>query len=221
MYSLKKLHGQIIFQNILVNMGQKSYNIDIKNKEGEQMYLIVGLGNPGKEYENTRHNTGFEVVNQIASKCGIGINTSKFNGKYGTGTIEGNKVILLEPQTYMNLSGKCIKKFVDFYKLSTEQVIVIYDDVDIDMGKIRIRKEGGPGTHNGMKSIVHELQTEKFPRIRVGIGMPKLDMDLMYHVLGKVRDDEKDIYMEGIDKAVKAVEKALAQGIDIAMNLYN
>ena len=185
------------------------------------MYLIVGLGNPGKEYENTRHNTGFEVVNKIASDHDIEISMSKFNGKYGTGTIGGNKVILLEPQTYMNLSGECIKKFVDFYKLSPEQVIVVYDDVDIEMGKIRIRKEGGPGTHNGMKSIVHELQTEKFPRIRVGIGMPELNLDLMYHVLGKVREDEKEKYMQGVEKAVKALEETLKQGIDIAMNLYN
>ena len=185
------------------------------------MYLIVGLGNPGKEYENTRHNTGFEVVNQIASKCGIKINTAKFNGKYGTGTIGGNKVILLEPQTYMNLSGECIKKFVDFYKLSPEEVIVIYDDVDIDIGKIRIRKEGGPGTHNGMKSIVHELQTDQFPRVRVGIGKPELNMDLMYHVLGKVRNDEKEKYMQGVVKAAKAIQEILNQGIDIAMNLYN
>ena len=185
------------------------------------MYLIVGLGNPGKEYENTRHNTGFEVVDKIASNNDIEISMSKYNGKYGTGTIGDNKVILLEPQTYMNLSGECIKKFVDFYKLSSEQVIVVYDDVDIEVGKIRIRKEGGPGTHNGMKSTVHELQTEKFPRIRVGIGMPELNIDLMYHVLGKVRDDEKEKYMQGVKKAVKAVEETLKQGIDIAMNLYN
>ncbi len=185
------------------------------------MYIIVGLGNPGKEYENTRHNTGFEVLNQISKEYGIEINMSKFNGKYGAGTIKGSKVILLEPQTYMNLSGESIKKFVDFYKLPIEQVIVIYDDVDIDVGKIRIRKEGGPGTHNGMKSIVSELQTEKFPRIRVGIGKPKLNMDLMYHVLGKVRDDEKENYKEGIKRAVEAIEKTLEEGIDIAMNLYN
>jgi len=185
------------------------------------MYLIVGLGNPGKEYENTRHNTGFEVIDQIAKQYQIEIDISKFNGKYGTGIIEGKKVMLLKPQTYMNLSGESIKKFVDFYKLMPEQIIVIYDDIDVEVGKIRIRKEGGSGTHNGMKSIVNELNTRKFPRIRVGIGMPNTNIELMYHVLGKVKNEEKETYMEGIIRAVKSVEQILKNGIDTAMNLYN
>lgn len=185
------------------------------------MYLIVGLGNPGKEYENTRHNTGFKVINEMSNRYDIQISQSKFNGKYGTGIIEGNKVILLQPQTYMNLSGECVKKFVDFYRLNSEQLIIIYDDIDIEVGKIRIRKEGGAGTHNGMKSIVNELQTKKFPRVRVGIGMPEEKMDLMHHVLGKVQEEEKQTYQKGIETAAKAVEQILKQGIDSAMNLYN
>lgn len=185
------------------------------------MYLIVGLGNPGREYENTRHNTGFQVIHEMTKQYRIQVRGSKFNGKYGTGIIAGSKVMLLQPQTYMNLSGECIKKFVDFYQLDSKQLIVIYDDIDIELGKIRIRKEGGPGTHNGMKSIVNELHTKNFPRVRVGIGMPEENMDLMYHVLGKVHDTEKQVYRQGIEKAVKAVEKILTQGIDSAMNLYN
>ena len=126
------------------------------------MYLITGLGNPESEYGRTRHNMGFNVINEIAKQYDININKNKFKGLYGTGVIEGEKVILLKPQTYMNLSGESIREILDFYKLDINDLIVIYDDIDIEPGKIKIRKSGGPGTHNGMKSVVSELKTRKF-----------------------------------------------------------
>ena len=133
------------------------------------MYLIVGLGNPEEEYSNTRHNMGFDVINEIAKKNEIEINRNKYNALYGQGIINDEKVILLKPQTYMNLSGIAIKNFKNFYKIDSENIIIIHDDIDIEEGKIKLRKTGGPGTHNGMKSVIHELPENKFYRIRIGI----------------------------------------------------
>ena len=169
------------------------------------MYLIVGLGNPEPEYSYTRHNMGFDVINKIAKKCGIDISRTKFNGLYGSGIIKDEKVILLKPQTYMNLSGQSIKPFADFYKIPLENVIVIYDDMDVPVGNIKIRKKGGPGTHNGAKSVVHELASEDFPRIRVGIGKPVDEYDAIDYVIGKL-DEEKHKPLEaGINKAADAI----------------
>ncbi len=151
------------------------------------MYIIVGLGNPEKEYSNTRHNMGFNVINKIAEQYEIEVSKNKFKGLYGSGIIEGEKVILLKPQTYMNLSGESIKEAIQFYKIEAEQIIVIYDDIDINPGIIKVRKSGGPGTHNGMKSVVHELNTQNFKRVRVGIGMPAEKENLIEYVIGAVR----------------------------------
>ena len=154
------------------------------------MYLIVGLGNPEEEYSKTRHNMGFEVINELSKKYNIKVNKNKFNALYGTGTIGKEKVILVKPQTYMNLSGDAVIEFVKFYKIDLDKIIVIYDDIDTNPGIIRIRKMGGPGTHNGMKSVVHMLKTEKFTRLRVGIGMPERKSDLINYVIGHVNDEE-------------------------------
>ena len=185
------------------------------------MYLIAGLGNPEPEYSKTRHNMGFDVINQIANKYEIELTRTKFNGIYGSGVIEGEKVILLKPQTFMNLSGQCIKPFVDFYKIPLGNVLVIYDDMDVEMGKIKIRKKGGPGTHNGAKSVVHELSSEDFPRIRVGIGKPIDEYDAIDYVIGKVEEETYTKLEEGIHKAAEATIEFLKNGIDIAMNKYN
>ena len=185
------------------------------------MYLIVGLGNPGKEYENTRHNMGFKVLNKLSKKYNIPITKSKFNGKYGTGIIENEKVILLEPQTYMNLSGEAIKPMLDFYKVDYSNLLVIYDDIDTNPGKIRIRKKGGPGTHNGMKSVVSRLNSEDFPRVRVGIGMPEFKGDLVNYVIGNITDEDYEELKKGINKASEAVASIIKDGIDMAMNKYN
>lgn len=185
------------------------------------MYLIVGLGNPDVEYENTRHNMGFNVIDKLAKDCDIKISQSKFKGIYKQENINGEKVIFLKPQTYMNLSGESIIQFKNFYKIPEEQIIVIYDDIDLEPGTIRIRKKGGPGTHNGMKSVVNCLQTENFIRIRVGIGKPKYKDDMINYVIGAIPEGDKQKLKEGINKAAEAVMSILEDGIDIAMNKFN
>ena len=165
------------------------------------MYLIVGLGNPESEYDKTRHNMGFHVINALAKEHEIELSRSKFNGIYGTGVIEGEKVILLKPQTYMNSSGESVIEYKNFYKLENQNILVIYDDIDLEPGMVRIRKKGGPGTHNGMKSVVHFLNSDEFPRVRVGIGMPKQDEDLIEHVIGAVPESEWEKLDEGTRKS--------------------
>ena len=185
------------------------------------MYLIVGLGNPEEEYENTRHNMGFKVINKIAKDCDIKISQSKFNGQYTIEHINGEKVIFLKPQTYMNSSGESVIEFKNFYKIPRENIIVVYDDIDLEPGTIRIRKKGSPGTHNGMKSVVHFLQTEDFVRVRVGIGKPKYSNDLINYVIGAIDEEDKKILEQGVNRAADAVLEILKNGIDIAMNKYN
>ena len=185
------------------------------------MYLIVGLGNPENEYAHTRHNMGFDAINEVAEKNNINITNSKFKGLYETGIIQGKKVILLKPQTYMNLSGDSVIQFANFYKLNPEEIIVIYDDIDTNPGKIRIRKKGGPGTHNGMKSVVSRLNSEDFPRVRVGIGMPEFKGDLVNYVIGNITDEDYEELKKGINKASEAVASIIKDGIDMAMNKYN
>ncbi|MBR2704184.1 MAG: aminoacyl-tRNA hydrolase [Clostridia bacterium] len=185
------------------------------------MYLIVGLGNPEAEYARTRHNMGVDVVNEIADKYKIAISREKFEGLYGSGEIEGEKVVLLKPQTFMNLSGDSVVEFVNFYKIELDKVIVVYDDIDTEPGKIRIRTKGGPGTHNGMKSVCFRLGSEEFPRVRVGIGMPEFKNDLINYVIGNIKDEEYDVLKEGINKAADAVVSIIKDGIDNAMNKYN
>lgn len=185
------------------------------------MYLIVGLGNPEGEYSNTRHNMGFDAINHLSQKINITVTKEKFKALYGDGMINNEKVILLKPQTYMNLSGEAIIKFKDFYKIPAENIIVIYDDIDVDVGKIKIRKKGGPGTHNGMKSVVEELQTEDFPRIRVGIGKPMFKEMMIGYVLQKLQGEERDILNDSTKKAADAACDIITYGIDKAMNMYN
>lgn len=185
------------------------------------MYLIVGLGNPEEEYARTRHNMGFDAINKIANNNNIEVNKKKFDALYGTGTIEGEKVVLLKPQTYMNLSGNAVRDFMNFYKIKENELIVIFDDLDIEPGLIKIRKKGSAGTHNGMKSVVHEIQTENFARIRVGIGNPKYKNDLLNYILTRIPDDEYKILEEATENAAKAVNEIIKNGIDSAMNRYN
>lgn len=185
------------------------------------MYLIVGLGNPESDYARTRHNMGFDVINKIAEKFDIKVNKSKFKAEYGTGTINGEKVVLVKPQTYMNLSGESVQEFVNFYKVENKDLIIIYDDIDTKPGTIRIRKIGGPGTHNGMKSVVNCLNTTDFTRIRVGIGSPEFKNDMINYVIGHVSDEEYNILQKGVEIAAEAVEEILKNGADIAMNKFN
>lgn len=185
------------------------------------MYLIVGLGNPENQYAKTRHNMGFDVINEISKRYKIDVTKEKFNGLYGTGEIEDKKVILLKPQTYMNLSGQALVKFADYYKIEKENIIVVFDDKDIEEGTIRVRKQGGPGTHNGMKSVVQELKTEDFARVRIGIGSEDEIFDMVGFVINRLSDEKYEKLKPGIEKGAEAVISILKDGIDIAMNKFN
>ena len=185
------------------------------------MYLIVGLGNPEEEYSKTRHNMGFNTINKIARKYGIEVNKSKYEGLYDTTIIESKKAILLKPQTYMNLSGNCVQEFANFYKIEHENIIVVYDDMDIEPGQIKIRKKGSAGGHNGMKSIIQMLGTEEFPRLRIGIGRPKHNGDEINYVIGSIPEEEIPKLDEGTEKAKDAIIEILKNGIDSAMNKFN
>ena len=185
------------------------------------MYLIVGLGNPEEDYKGTRHNMGFDAINKICEEHNIKIVKNKFNGLYEKCTIEGKDVILLKPQTFMNLSGTCVREFGNFYKIPHENILVIYDDMDIEKGIIKIRKKGNSGSHNGMKSIVENLGTIEFPRIRIGIGKPMENEDKIKYVIGKISNKTKEELETGVIKAKEAVNEILKNGIDAAMNKFN
>lgn len=183
------------------------------------MYLIAGLGNPGREYEGTRHNAGFETVDILSQMAGIKVDKIKFKGLVGDGIIQGEKVILLKPSTFMNLSGDSIREVTNFYKIPIENIIVIYDDVSIDVGRLRVRPSGSDGGHNGMKSIIYNLNSDSFPRIRVGIGGPSHQM--VAHVLGKLSGDERKLVDAAEEKAAEAAFEIMKNGIQSAMNRYN
>lgn len=186
------------------------------------MYLIAGLGNPGKQYEMTRHNIGFHTIDYIADKLGVKVTKLKNKAIYGEGNINGHKVLLVKPQTYMNLSGDSLVEFVKFYKIPIENVIVISDDIDLAVGRIRIRQKGSAGGHNGLKSIISRLGGENFQRVRIGVGAPAHeDYDLADFVLGRFGKDEIPVLEEAIIKAHKAVEEIVAHGVDSAMNKFN
>lgn len=185
------------------------------------MFVITGLGNPGKEYDRTRHNAGFESIDYLSALYRIPVGKAKFKALLGEGFIQGQKVLLVKPQTYMNNSGEAIRAVMDFYKLEPHHLLVIYDDVDLDLGIIRIRTRGGAGTHNGMKSILYHLGTEDFPRLRIGIGKPLPQQDLAAFVLGKLREEERRVMNEAIEKVSGAVGEIMAAGIELAMSKYN
>ena len=184
------------------------------------MHIIAGLGNPGRKYENTRHNLGFITVDRLAEEHGISVTKSKHKALIGEGRISGQKVLLVKPQTFMNLSGEAVRAVMDYYKEPVENLLVIYDDADIPAGAVRIRKKGGAGTHNGMRSVVSCLGGDGFARIRIGIGTQD-DRDIVDHVLGGFTREEADVMREAVLTAVSAVECMLSEGIDIAMNEYN
>ncbi|EIF2087352.1 aminoacyl-tRNA hydrolase [Clostridium perfringens] len=169
------------------------------------MILIVGLGNPGKQYEQTRHNIGFDVIDYMANKYNIDVNREKFKGICGEGFIENKKVILLKPLTYMNLSGESIRELANFYKLEDDEIIVVYDDISLDIGRLRIREKGSAGGHNGIKSIIQNLGGDKFQRVKVGVGQPK--DNLVNHVLGKFSKEDR----EHIEKVIPVVSDAIVE----------
>lgn len=183
--------------------------------------LIVGLGNPGDRYKNTRHNVGFMAVDAIADALNIPVNTIKFKGLYGEGRAFGKKVRLLKPTTYMNESGQSVKACMDYFKIAPEDVMVLVDDIDIAFGTIRLRKSGSAGTHNGLKSIIYQVQSDQFPRLKIAVGKKNPHMDLADFVLSGFSGDDKKIMDETIEKAKDATLLFLKEGLDAAMNTYN
>lgn len=186
------------------------------------MYIIAGLGNPGKQYEGTRHNIGWQVIDALAEKHGIRVLENKFRGLIGKGIINGEKVILVKPLTYMNLSGECIGELVNYFKIDeTCELVVIADDISLDVGFIRMRKKGSAGGHNGLKNIIAHLGHENFIRMKMGVGDKPAGYDLADYVLGHFNKEENEILAESKKNAVFAIETILSDGIDKAMNLYN
>ncbi|MGE5614950.1 MAG: aminoacyl-tRNA hydrolase [Bacillota bacterium] len=187
----------------------------------EKLTVIAGLGNPGNKYVNTRHNVGFAVIDVLSEKTGIKVNRIKFKGLIGEGLINGEKVLLVKPQTYMNQSGECLREIVEWYGIPVGNIIVIYDDADLPVGTLRIRPGGSSGTHNGMKSIIYQLQSDEFPRIRIGIGNAPEGWDLADYVLSRFNNDEAGIIGRSVEIAAEAAVKIIESGIIAAMNLYN
>lgn len=186
------------------------------------MYIIVGLGNPGKEYENTRHNIGFRVIDSIAEEHRIPVVEIKHRARIGKGYINGEKVILAKPLTYMNLSGESVRALTDYYKVDTEtELIVVYDDISMDVGQLRIRKKGSAGGHNGIKSIISHLGSDVFQRIKMGVGDKKPGYDLADYVLGHFGKEEQETIAQSVQNASAAVAMILSDGADAAMNVYN
>ena len=185
------------------------------------MYIIAGLGNPTREYEKTRHNVGFDTIDVLADRLNTSVDEKKFKGLYGRGIIAGEKVILLKPQTFMNLSGESVREAADFYKVDPEHIIVIYDDISLDVGQLRIRKKGSAGGHNGIKNIIANLGTDVFPRIKIGVGEKPKKYDLADYVLGHFSKEDRELMEEGYDRADHAVGMILNGEIGAAMNQYN
>lgn len=186
------------------------------------MYLVVGLGNPGLKYAATRHNIGFEAIERIGYEHCIDVSRKKFKAYVGDGHINGKKVLLMKPQTYMNLSGESVKAAVEFYKIPLENIIVIYDDCSLDVGQLRIRTKGSAGGHNGIKNIIAHLGTNEFGRIKVGVGEKPAGWDLADYVLGRFSEKEiKDIMVPTLKEVNNAVELILQKDFIQAMNEYN
>ncbi len=192
-----------------------------KNRGDKEMIVVAGLGNPGKEYDTTKHNVGFWVIDQLAEKYNIEVTKFKHKALIGDGIIEGKKVLLVKPQTYMNLSGESIREILKFYKIPIEQFYVIYDDTSLPLSTVRIREKGSAGGHNGIKNIIAHLGTEEFVRIKVGIGEKPNGWDLADYVLAKFSKDDEPLILSGVDKAAHAIELLLSKDIKEAMNQTN
>lgn len=185
------------------------------------MKIIVGLGNPGMRYAGTRHNAGFSAVTQLADSCDIRLNRKEGKSITGHGTVAGEKAVLAMPQTFMNLSGEAVQELLHFYKCDPADLIVLYDDVELDVGRLRIRAKGSAGGHNGMKSIISHIGTEDFARVRVGVGKKPEGFDLADHVLGRIPAEELPLMREACEKAADAVRLIITDGIGAAQNRYN
>ena len=186
------------------------------------MYIIAGLGNPGRKYDNTRHNIGFMVIDAAAEKYNIAVTEKKHKALIGKGIIGGEKVLLVKPQTFMNLSGESIREVIDYYKIEEKtELIVISDDISLDVGTLRIRKKGSAGGHNGLKNIILHLGHDEFRRIKIGVGEKPVEYDLVDYVLGHFGKEDSELIEESVKKAAEAIEKMITDGPDAAMNQFN
>ena len=191
-------------------------------KSGGVDWLLVGLGNPGDQYENTRHNVGFMVIEELADRANVPVQKLKYRALTNTVTVGGQKVLIMKPITYMNLSGEAVRQAVDFYKVPADHVLVISDDTALAVGRLRIRKGGSAGGHNGLKNIIQQLGTDQFPRVRLGVGeKPHPDYDLADWVLGRFQGEDKKAIDAAVKKAADAIECILSQGLDKGMNRFN
>lgn len=188
---------------------------------GVIMYIIIGLGNPDQKYAATRHNIGFDAITRISDDYDIPLDFKKHKALCGKGYIGGEKVVLAMPQTFMNLSGESVRELVDFYKVSNEEIIVIYDDISLDVGQLRLRSKGSAGGHNGIKNIISHLGTEEFPRIKVGVGDKPKDWDLADYVLSRFPKEEEPTICEALKRTSEAVKSIITDGMTAAMNIYN
>ena len=185
------------------------------------MKIIAGLGNPEKKYEDSRHNVGFKMIDELASRLDIRLEQHKFHALYGMGSLNGEKLILMKPLTYMNNSGIAIREISDFYRIAAEDCYIVYDDISLELGSIRIRLKGSAGGHNGIKSIIAHLGTVNFPRIKIGVGEKPKNMDLAVYVLSNFKKDEQEPISIAIENSAKAMMSIIEEGIEKAMNLYN
>ena len=185
------------------------------------MYAVIGLGNPGTKYNGTKHNVGFDAIDCLSIRNNVKLNKIKHKSVYCEVNISGEKVLLVKPQTYMNNSGITVLDIYKYHNIPIENIIVIYDDIDINVGSVRIRKKGSAGSHNGMKSIIYHLKDDSFPRVRIGVGRPKENEDLANYVLNKFNKEDRKIVDDIIEQAALAVEEIIKSDIDKAMNLYN
>lgn len=191
------------------------------NKGMERMKIIVGLGNPGKQYEATRHNIGFHVIDELSKRLDIPLTQSKFNGMYGIGHVGTEKIMLLKPLTYMNLSGECVVPMMDYYEVNDDEIVVIYDDLDLQVGKLRLRQKGSAGGHNGIKSIIQHLGSQEFNRIRIGVDRPKNGMKVPDYVLSNFSEDEKIEMIHAVKNSANACEDWVTKKFLDVMNTYN
>ena len=185
------------------------------------MYIVAGLGNPGAKYHGTRHNIGFYTVELFAAAHGIKLNKIRHKALIGEGRIGDEKVIVVQPQTYMNLSGESLLDLKNFYKIDSSRIIVVYDDIDLDVGVLRIRPSGSAGTHNGMRSVIYQLQSEEFPRVRIGVGRPPEGWDLADYVLSRFGCEEIEPVKDACERAVKGIEFIISKGVADAMSRFN
>lgn len=185
------------------------------------MYIIIGLGNPDQRYAATRHNIGFDAITRIADDYNIPLDFKKHKAICGKGYVGGEKVVLAQPQTFMNLSGESVRELVDFYKVSNEEIIVIYDDISLEVGQLRLRSKGSAGGHNGIKNIISHLGTEEFARIKIGVGDKPKDWDLADYVLSRFPKEEEPVIREALKRSSEAIKSIITDGMESAMNIYN